>query len=165
MDDLFPVFLYVVLRARIRNLGSEVSLIEDLMDPCVQHGSTGSCSPRSRRATIRSSTRRSRRETPGLGSRLGSLGLVLVLGSRGGVPDGRTDRRTDGRTGCHRLQGANETKVFGEQNQKRTSQAVIVTCTWHRLKEERVLLPLNRPHTPCSSPSQNPPPLPRAQHP
>ncbi|KAG5833177.1 hypothetical protein ANANG_G00273100 [Anguilla anguilla] len=32
MDDLFPVFLYVVLRARIRNLGSEVSLIEDLMD-------------------------------------------------------------------------------------------------------------------------------------
>ncbi|XP_062853828.1 alsin [Trichomycterus rosablanca] len=38
MDDLFPVFLYVVLRARIRNLGSEVSLIEDLMDPCVQHG-------------------------------------------------------------------------------------------------------------------------------
>ncbi|KAG7262300.1 hypothetical protein CRUP_002229, partial [Coryphaenoides rupestris] len=38
MDDLFPVFLYVVLRARIRNLGSEVSLIEDLMDPSVQHG-------------------------------------------------------------------------------------------------------------------------------
>uniref|UniRef100_A0A3P9CMV9 Alsin Rho guanine nucleotide exchange factor ALS2 n=1 Tax=Maylandia zebra TaxID=106582 RepID=A0A3P9CMV9_9CICH len=41
MDDLFPVFLYVVLRARIRNLGSEVSLIEDLMDPCVQHGEHG----------------------------------------------------------------------------------------------------------------------------
>uniref|UniRef100_A0A3B5MUK6 Alsin Rho guanine nucleotide exchange factor ALS2 b n=1 Tax=Xiphophorus couchianus TaxID=32473 RepID=A0A3B5MUK6_9TELE len=40
MDDLFPVFLYVVLRA-IRNLGSEVSLIEDLMDPCVQHGEHG----------------------------------------------------------------------------------------------------------------------------
>ncbi|XP_063067833.1 alsin isoform X2 [Engraulis encrasicolus] len=41
MDDLFPVFLYVVLRARIRNLGSEVSLIEDLMDPCVMHGEHG----------------------------------------------------------------------------------------------------------------------------
>uniref|UniRef100_A0AAQ4Q1Y9 Alsin Rho guanine nucleotide exchange factor ALS2 n=1 Tax=Gasterosteus aculeatus aculeatus TaxID=481459 RepID=A0AAQ4Q1Y9_GASAC len=41
MDDLFPVFLYVVLRARIRNLGSEVSLIEDLMDPCLQHGEHG----------------------------------------------------------------------------------------------------------------------------
>ncbi|XP_034467527.1 alsin isoform X3 [Hippoglossus hippoglossus] len=41
MDDLFPVFLYVVLRARIRNLGSEVSLIEDLMDPSVQHGEHG----------------------------------------------------------------------------------------------------------------------------
>lgn len=27
--------------SRIRNLGSEVSLIEDLMDPCVQHGEHG----------------------------------------------------------------------------------------------------------------------------
>lgn len=41
MDDLFPVFLYVVLRARIRNLGSEVHLIEDLMDPYFQHGEQG----------------------------------------------------------------------------------------------------------------------------
>ncbi|XP_015228322.1 PREDICTED: alsin-like isoform X2 [Cyprinodon variegatus] len=41
MDDLFPLFLYVVLRARIRNLGAEVSLIEDLMDPNLQHGETG----------------------------------------------------------------------------------------------------------------------------
>ncbi|XP_036068436.1 alsin isoform X4 [Oryzias melastigma] len=41
MDELFPVFLYVVLRARIRNLGSEVSLMEDLMDPSVQHGELG----------------------------------------------------------------------------------------------------------------------------
>ncbi|XP_060049477.1 alsin [Erinaceus europaeus] len=41
MDDLFPVFLYVVLRARIRNLGSEVYLIEDLMDPYLQHGEQG----------------------------------------------------------------------------------------------------------------------------
>ncbi|KAG5283012.1 hypothetical protein AALO_G00037270 [Alosa alosa] len=41
MDDLFPLYLYVVLRARIRNLGSEVSLIEDLMDPHLQHGEDG----------------------------------------------------------------------------------------------------------------------------
>ncbi|XP_042314207.1 LOW QUALITY PROTEIN: alsin [Sceloporus undulatus] len=41
MDDLFPVFLYVVLRARVRNLGSEVHLIEDLMDPFLQHGEQG----------------------------------------------------------------------------------------------------------------------------
>ncbi len=30
-----------VVLCRIRNLGSEVSLIEDLMDPCVQHGEHG----------------------------------------------------------------------------------------------------------------------------
>ncbi|XP_029967900.1 alsin isoform X2 [Salarias fasciatus] len=41
MDDLFPLFLYVVLRARIRNLGAEVCLIEDLMDPNIQHGELG----------------------------------------------------------------------------------------------------------------------------
>ncbi|XP_063743764.1 alsin-like isoform X3 [Eleginops maclovinus] len=41
MDDLLPLFLYVVLRARIRSLGAEVSLIEDLMDPNVQHGEMG----------------------------------------------------------------------------------------------------------------------------
>ncbi|KAK3543549.1 hypothetical protein QTP70_023880, partial [Hemibagrus guttatus] len=41
MDDLFPVFLYVVVRARIRNLGSEVSLIDDFMDPALQHGELG----------------------------------------------------------------------------------------------------------------------------
>ncbi|XP_076849884.1 alsin isoform X3 [Brachyhypopomus gauderio] len=41
MDDLFPIFLYIVLRARIRNLGSEVSLIEDLMEPALQHGELG----------------------------------------------------------------------------------------------------------------------------
>lgn len=34
--DLKPVLFF-----RIRNLGSEVSLIEDLMDPCVQHGEHG----------------------------------------------------------------------------------------------------------------------------
>ncbi|CAJ1079928.1 alsin-like isoform X2 [Xyrichtys novacula] len=41
MDDLLPLFLYVSLRAKIRNLGAEVSLIEDLMDPNVQHGELG----------------------------------------------------------------------------------------------------------------------------
>ncbi|XP_035377796.1 alsin isoform X4 [Electrophorus electricus] len=41
MDDLFPVFLYVVVRAQIRNLGSEVSLIDDLMEPALQHGELG----------------------------------------------------------------------------------------------------------------------------
>ncbi|XP_040003965.1 alsin-like isoform X1 [Xiphias gladius] len=41
MDDLLPLFLYVVIRARIRNLGAEVSLIEDLMDPNIQHGEMG----------------------------------------------------------------------------------------------------------------------------
>ncbi|KAL0985662.1 hypothetical protein UPYG_G00160170 [Umbra pygmaea] len=41
MDDLFPLFLYVVLRARVRRLGSEVNLIEDLMDPSLQHGELG----------------------------------------------------------------------------------------------------------------------------
>lgn len=41
MDDLIPLFLYVVLRARIRNLGAEVSLIEDLMDPNLEHGEMG----------------------------------------------------------------------------------------------------------------------------
>uniref|UniRef100_A0A665UNW0 Alsin Rho guanine nucleotide exchange factor ALS2 a n=1 Tax=Echeneis naucrates TaxID=173247 RepID=A0A665UNW0_ECHNA len=41
MDDLLPLFIYVVIRARIRNLGAEVSLIEDLMDPNIQHGEMG----------------------------------------------------------------------------------------------------------------------------
>ncbi|XP_027146712.1 alsin isoform X2 [Larimichthys crocea] len=41
MDDLLPLFLYVVLRARIRNLGAEVNMIEDLMDANVQHGELG----------------------------------------------------------------------------------------------------------------------------
>ncbi|KAM6946062.1 alsin-like [Aplochiton taeniatus] len=41
MDDLLPPFLYVVIRARIRNLGAEVSLIEDLMDSSVQLGELG----------------------------------------------------------------------------------------------------------------------------
>uniref|UniRef100_T1J5J3 Pleckstrin homology domain-containing family A member 8 n=1 Tax=Strigamia maritima TaxID=126957 RepID=T1J5J3_STRMM len=41
MDDLFPVFQYVVVRARIRHLGSEVLLIDDLMETHLQHGELG----------------------------------------------------------------------------------------------------------------------------
>ncbi|XP_056144962.1 alsin-like isoform X2 [Lampris incognitus] len=41
MDELIPLFIYVVVRARIRNLGAEICLIEDLMDPSLQHGELG----------------------------------------------------------------------------------------------------------------------------
>lgn len=41
MDDLFPVFQYVVVRARIRHLGSEIHLIDDLMERHLQHGEYG----------------------------------------------------------------------------------------------------------------------------
>lgn len=35
------VCVFAALLSRIRNLGAEVSLIEDLMDPNVQHGELG----------------------------------------------------------------------------------------------------------------------------
>lgn len=42
---MFSVFSYLwyvsMCEFRIRNLGSEVSLIEDLMDPALQHGEIG----------------------------------------------------------------------------------------------------------------------------
>ncbi|XP_078716435.1 ALS2 C-terminal-like protein isoform X2 [Lampetra fluviatilis] len=41
MDDLIPVFMFVVLRARIRHLGAEVQLIEDLMDDHLRDGEQG----------------------------------------------------------------------------------------------------------------------------
>ncbi|XP_077997959.1 alsin-like isoform X2 [Glandiceps talaboti] len=41
MDDLFPMFQYVVIRARIRHLGSEIHLIDDLMEPHLAHGELG----------------------------------------------------------------------------------------------------------------------------
>ncbi|XP_067137388.1 alsin [Centruroides vittatus] len=41
MDDLFPVFQYVVVRARIRHLGSEIHLIDDLMERHLQNGEYG----------------------------------------------------------------------------------------------------------------------------
>nr|XP_054750353.1 alsin-like isoform X1 [Lytechinus pictus] len=41
MDDLFPVFQYVVVRARIPHLGSEIQFIDDMMDPNLTHGKLG----------------------------------------------------------------------------------------------------------------------------
>ena len=41
MDDLFPVFQYVVLRARIHHLGAEISFIEDLMEGHLENGELG----------------------------------------------------------------------------------------------------------------------------
>ncbi|KAJ8020140.1 Alsin [Holothuria leucospilota] len=41
MDDLFPLFQYVVTRARIPHLGSEIQFIEDLMDPGIIYGRLG----------------------------------------------------------------------------------------------------------------------------
>ena len=41
MDDLFPVFLYVVVRARIRHLGAEIHFIDDLMEEHLQLGELG----------------------------------------------------------------------------------------------------------------------------
>ena len=38
MDDLFPVFLFVVVRSRIRHLGTEIHLIDDLLDKNITHG-------------------------------------------------------------------------------------------------------------------------------
>lgn len=41
MDDLFPVFLYVVVRARITQLGSELDFITDFMEPSLENGVLG----------------------------------------------------------------------------------------------------------------------------
>ncbi|XP_065051875.1 alsin-like [Rhopilema esculentum] len=41
MDDLFPVFQYVVTRARVPHLGSEVQFIEDMVDPSHLVGEMG----------------------------------------------------------------------------------------------------------------------------
>ena len=35
MDDLFPVFQYVVVRARILQLGAEIHMVEDLVEPAL----------------------------------------------------------------------------------------------------------------------------------
>ncbi|XP_047507077.1 alsin isoform X1 [Pieris napi] len=41
MDDLFPVFHFVVVRARILQLGSEIHFVEDFLEPAMQHGELG----------------------------------------------------------------------------------------------------------------------------
>ena len=41
MDDLFPVFQYIVVRARILQLGAEIHMIEDLMEPHLMSGEYG----------------------------------------------------------------------------------------------------------------------------
>lgn len=41
MDELFPLFLYVVVRARILQLGSEIHFIEDFMEPRFEIGQLG----------------------------------------------------------------------------------------------------------------------------
>ncbi|MPC07890.1 Alsin [Portunus trituberculatus] len=41
MDDLFPVFQYVVVRSRIQHLGAEIQLVDDLLEPHMQHGELG----------------------------------------------------------------------------------------------------------------------------
>lgn len=41
MDDFFPVFMYVVVRARILQLGSELDFIENFMEPSLHRGELG----------------------------------------------------------------------------------------------------------------------------
>ncbi|RMC04627.1 hypothetical protein DUI87_17794 [Hirundo rustica rustica] len=38
MDDLLPLLIFVVARAKIQHLGAEIHLIRDLMDPSNQGG-------------------------------------------------------------------------------------------------------------------------------
>ncbi|XP_072936402.1 alsin isoform X2 [Epargyreus clarus] len=41
MDELFPVFHFVVVRARILQLGSEIHFVEDFLEPSAQRGELG----------------------------------------------------------------------------------------------------------------------------
>lgn len=41
MDELFPVFHFVVVRAQILQLGSEIHFIEDFLESCMQNGELG----------------------------------------------------------------------------------------------------------------------------
>ncbi|RWS12808.1 alsin-like protein [Dinothrombium tinctorium] len=41
MDHLFPIFLFVVVRAKIKNLGAEIHFIQDLMDSHFEAGELG----------------------------------------------------------------------------------------------------------------------------
>lgn len=41
MDELFPVFNFVVVRASVLQLGSEIHFIEDFMEPYLENGELG----------------------------------------------------------------------------------------------------------------------------
>ncbi|GFO44565.1 alsin [Plakobranchus ocellatus] len=41
MDDLFPIFQFVVVRAKLQHLGAEIHLMEDLMEAHLEHGEFG----------------------------------------------------------------------------------------------------------------------------
>ncbi|KAL4715174.1 hypothetical protein ACJJTC_012221 [Scirpophaga incertulas] len=41
MDELFPVFHFVVVRARILQLGSEINFVEDFLEPALEGGELG----------------------------------------------------------------------------------------------------------------------------
>ncbi|CAG5119646.1 unnamed protein product [Candidula unifasciata] len=41
MDDLFPIFQFVVVRAKIHHLCAEIHMIDDLMEPHMEHGELG----------------------------------------------------------------------------------------------------------------------------
>lgn len=41
MDELFPIFQFVVVRAKIRHLGAEISMIDDLMERHMELGELG----------------------------------------------------------------------------------------------------------------------------
>ena len=41
MDELFPVFQYIVVRARILQLGAEIHMIEDLVEANMFNGEYG----------------------------------------------------------------------------------------------------------------------------
>lgn len=41
MDDLLPAFMFVVVRARILQLGSEIQFMEDFMEPHLKNGEFG----------------------------------------------------------------------------------------------------------------------------
>ena len=41
MDDLFPIFQFVVVRAKIHHLGAEIHFIEELMESYLEFGELG----------------------------------------------------------------------------------------------------------------------------
>ena len=41
MDDLFPIFQFVVIRSRIHHLGAEIMFIEELMESHLEYGELG----------------------------------------------------------------------------------------------------------------------------